>query len=145
MNKYSFLGRSGLGSVGGGQAQLRQAIQRSAAHQHLRRLPSETAGRDPVAKDPFEPKHGRLGQTAPMIVTLPFPGSAPNLANPAQILIPSQTLGLGVAVLPNLGIVLRWDSGAGVPCPNSLVTIAPVIAPIARHLSDLLLHLPQQV
>src|SRR4030095_16044412 len=132
---FSFV-RSGLGCVAVRHAQVRQPIQRRAPDQDLSGLPREAPGGHAIAKDRLEPEHGRLRQAPPMVATFALPRRAADLANPAQILIPSQALSLGVPMLPNLGVVLRGNRGLRAPAPNRLVTAAPVICAIARHLRD---------
>src|SRR5215475_4021835 len=141
MNEYFAFARSGLHSVAVRPAQLSQSIQGRAAHQHLRRLPGESVRRHSITKNCLQAKHRRLGQAASMISTLAFPGSPPHLPNPPKVLIPCPALGFGVPMLPNLGIALRRNRGLRMAGTDGLIAVAPVIAPIARHLPNRVLHL----
>src|SRR5215210_3619993 len=143
MNKHSFRVWFGLGPVAVRPAQLGHAVQRRTAHQHLRRLSREPVRRYPITKNRLEPKHCGLRQASAMIPTLALPRRPPHLPNAAQILIAGQALSLGIPMPPNLGIVLRWNRGPGVARPDRLIAAAPVIAPITRYLSNLIVHLLQ--
>src|SRR5215813_8116658 len=128
MIEHFSLDQAGLDGVTVRHSHLRHPIQCGTAHQHLRGLPGEAPGGHASTKDRLEPKHGCFGQAPPMIPTLLLPGRTANLTNATQILVSGQSLGFGVAMLPDLGVVLRGDSGLRLPCPNRLVTVPPVIA-----------------
>src|SRR5687767_473028 len=128
-----------------GHSQMCHSVERRTAHQHLRRLSGKLSRTHPLAEDRFQTKHLRLGKAAPMISDFLLPLLASHLSDSAQVLISTQALLFAVAVLPNLGILLRRNRRLGSSLFDRLITGSLVIGAIAADLLKLSLNLSKQV
>jgi len=117
-------------------SQPRHPVQRSTTDEQFSGLTGKRTRAQPIRKERLEPKHARLGQTAPMIARLHFPLLASDFADGAQVLVAIQTRRLRVAMLPDAR-PLRGGITALAPLLRiALVTVSGVISPVSAHLFE---------
>ena len=66
-----------------------------------------------------------------MVIGFLLPGGPTNLADPSQLLVAAMLVGLGIAVAPDLGILLGRDDGSGSDGFDGLVAIPGIVGTIA--------------
>src|SRR5215212_4635986 len=119
--------------------EVRHPVQRRAPHQQLRRLPIERARTDSLAEDHLHAKDSRLGQRAPVVVTISLPSCAPRAADGSQVLIADMALTLRVAVAPDARPLLRRDGRPRPQLADRVIAVAAVIRAVGRDLANLIL------
>jgi len=124
---------------------VRHPVQGRAPHQQLTGLTGEAARTRTSPKDHLKSEDRHLCQRAAVIFIISLPLRSSMRSQVAQVFITVMTCATSVPMTPDARPLLRRDDRPRLAFSDGVVTLAVVVAAIARHLPQLARHLSEQV